>query len=434
MRKRTLWFVALFAVGVSTGLLVPILPKPLAPAAERQGSEIDLGNHFGSPEQRSLVTFVTEGGVTYYMPKRAGDRLGPVVPASDFVGKSFGAGRLDTHVLFDPGTDDFPAAIYIMAKKERFRLLSLTAGFGNVHPRMTLQNAKLCVALAGRFDIPVFRGAQFPIGGKLPEDAAGEHGQDGLGGARPFNFEKVVKSGVGQVTVHNDGAAFAAHDVLQRHKNGSDPVLVVSVGALTDLYRALDLVVQEDTKALDKVRVAIMGGGVALQGWHTNVTPWSEFNFFQDPLAAKAVFQILEQHNVPAIIAPLDLTHQTSVSSLFEGRYLEQVAARDKNPVADMVAQLFSHVGSFDRERSMHIYGFDWRRRFMHDVNAPTVLARPSLYKGFTARVQVTGEGEKRGMMTATADAHGNAFVLVGGEPEAIIRHWLETFAAYTGS
>jgi inosine-uridine nucleoside N-ribohydrolase len=122
------------------------------------------------------------------------------------------------------------------------------------------------------------------------------------------------------------------------------------------------------------------------------------------------------------------------VSALHEGRYLEQVAARDRNPVADMIAQLFSHVGSFDRERSMYIYGFDWWRRLMHDVNAASVLAQPALYKGFTARVRVAGEGERRGMMTAAADARGNGFVLVGGDPEAIIRHWLETIASYAGN
>jgi purine nucleosidase len=434
MRKRIWCFVALVAVCADAGLLDLVLLPPSATAAEKQGRELDLGDHFTAPEQQSLVSFVTEAGVTYYVPKRTEDRLGPVVPASEFVRTHFGTGRMDTHILFDPGTDDFPAAIYVMAQKERFRLLSLTAGFGNVHPRVTLQNAKLCVALAGRFDVPVFRGAQAPIGGKLPEDAAAEHGEDGLGGARPFNFEKVVKPNLEKVTVKEDGAAFVAQDVLQRHQNGSEPVLVMSVGALTDLYRTLELVVKEDPKALEKVRVSIMGGGVALQRWHTNVTPWAEFNFFQDPLAAKVALEILETHNVPTVIAPLDLTHQTSVSALHEGRSLEQVAARDKNPVADMIAQLFSHVGSFDRERSMHIYGFSWRRRFMHDVNAASVLAQPTLYTGFAARVRVTGEGEKRGMMTTAADARGNAFVLVGGEPEAIIRHWLETFASYQGN
>jgi inosine-uridine nucleoside N-ribohydrolase len=430
MWKRTSWLTALFAVGLPG----PHLLEPAATAAGTHASEIDLGGHFTSPEQQSLVTFVTEGGATYYVPKGSQDRLGPVVPAAEFVGKRFGAGRLDTHVLFDPGTDDFPAAIYVMAQKERFRLLSVTAGFGNVHPRVTLENAKLCVALAGRFDIPVFRGAQVPIGGTLPEDAAGEHGQDGLGGARPFNFDKAVKPAMAKVTVKEDGAAFVAQDVIERHKNGGEPVLIMSVGALTDLFRALERVADEDPSAVAKVRVSIMGGGVALKGWHTNVTPWAEFNFFQDPVAAKAAFEILERHNVPSIVAPLDLTHQTGVSALFEGRYLEHVAARDKNPVADMIAQLFSNVGSFDRERSMHIYGFNWRRRFMHDVNAATVLVKPDLYKGFTGRVRVMAEGEQRGMMTATADARGNSFVLAGGEPEAIIRHWLETFASYTGN
>jgi hypothetical protein len=38
--------------------------------------------------------------------------------------------------------------------------------------------------------------------------------------------------------------------------------------------------------------------------------------------------------------------------------------------------------------------------------------------------VRIAGEG----------DAHANAFALVDGEPEAIIRHWLETFATYTVS
>lgn len=410
--------------------------KPEAGNIEEEwdsAKETALGGHFDSAEQFALVTFVTDGETRYYVPKGTENRLGPIVIADEYTNRWFGPKRQDTHILFDPGTDDFPAAIYVMAQAQRFRLLSLTAGFGNVHPDVTLQNARMVVALTGRFDIPVYKGAQFPLGGVLPEDAVGEHGQDGLGGARPFNYDKIVKPAMEKVTVKEDGPSFIAQDVLRRHKRKDSPALLISVGSLTDVHRVLELIIKEDAEALGKVRLSIMGGGVALQRWHTNVTPFAEFNCYQDPKAARETFEIVRTYGVPSIIAPLDVTHQTSVSALFEGRHLEEAAARDKNPVADMMSQLFSHVGSFDRERSMDIYQFSWRRRFMHDINAASALVKPELYTGFAGWVEVTEEGEERGKMTAHPDTHGNCFVIVGCNPRAIVNHWLETFVNYQG-
>jgi hypothetical protein len=56
------------------------------------------------------------------------------------------------------------------------------------------------------------------------------------------------KSDLAKVTVKKDGPAFVAQDMLQRHNNGGEPVLVGSVGALTGLKRTSELVAKEDPK------------------------------------------------------------------------------------------------------------------------------------------------------------------------------------------
>jgi purine nucleosidase len=53
--------------------------------------------------------------------------------------------------------------------------------------------------------------------------------------------------------------------------------------------------------------IVIMGGAIREKG---NVTPYAEFNFFADPMAAKMVLE----SGIPVTLVPLDVTHQVSLT------------------------------------------------------------------------------------------------------------------------
>src|SRR5260221_8452349 len=82
----------------------------------------------------------------------------------------------------DPGQDDAIAILLALAEPERLDLLGITTVAGNVPVDLTTTNALRLVELAGRPDIPVFRGASRPL---LRPLRTAEHicGPDGLAGA-----------------------------------------------------------------------------------------------------------------------------------------------------------------------------------------------------------------------------------------------------------
>src|SRR5260221_10413130 len=82
----------------------------------------------------------------------------------------------------DPGQDDAIAILLALAEPERLDLLGITTVAGNVPVDLTTTNALRLLELAGRPDIPVFRGASQPLLRPL-RTAEFICGPDGLDGA-----------------------------------------------------------------------------------------------------------------------------------------------------------------------------------------------------------------------------------------------------------
>nr|WP_042198069.1 nucleoside hydrolase [Kibdelosporangium sp. MJ126-NF4]CEL23177.1 Inosine-uridine preferring nucleoside hydrolase [Kibdelosporangium sp. MJ126-NF4]CTQ94339.1 Inosine-uridine preferring nucleoside hydrolase (EC 3.2.2.1) [Kibdelosporangium sp. MJ126-NF4] len=190
----------------------------------------------------------------------------------------------------DPGVDD-AFAIALAARHPDVDLLALTTVAGNIGIEHTTRNALNLLALCGRADVPVAKGAHRPLSRAVRSDDA--HGSDGLGGyASSF--------GMSSASVDPRDAVTLLMDLLTAAK---EPVTIVPIGPLTNI--ALLLAAHPGIKSkID--RLVVMGGGIH----GGNVTPSAEFNVWADPEAAR---RVLTEEDIPVTLVPLDITMRVAV-------------------------------------------------------------------------------------------------------------------------
>ena len=185
----------------------------------------------------------------------------------------------------DPGHDD-AVAILLALGSPGVRLLGITTCFGNCAVEDATRNAQRVLALVGREDVPVARGAAGPMRGEL---ALGNyvHGVSGLDG--PDLPEPTV------APVDETAVTFLAR-VL---RSSPEPVTVVVTGPMTNLGQLLT----EQPELVGHIRQLVFMGGSTERGNHT---PTAEFNTFADPEALDVVLR----SGVPLRMVGLNLTHQ----------------------------------------------------------------------------------------------------------------------------
>ena len=185
----------------------------------------------------------------------------------------------------DPGHDD-AVAILLALGSPGVRLLGITTCFGNCAVEDATRNAQRVLALAGREDVPVARGAAGPMRGEL---ALGNyvHGVRGLDG--PELPEPAV------APVDETAVAFLARVLT----TSPEPVTVVVTGPMTNLGQLLT----EQPELVGRIRELVFMGGSTERGNHT---PTAEFNTFADPEALDVVLR----SGVPLRMVGLNLTHQ----------------------------------------------------------------------------------------------------------------------------
>lgn len=171
----------------------------------------------------------------------------------------------------DPGVDD-AIAISLACAVKGLNILALTTVAGNVGIEDTTRNALGLRALLGA-SMPVHAGAEKPLIAPLSpmSDASDIHGLGGLGG---YSFAGV------QAPETRDYAWNTIRDIARSRGK----VSIVALGPLTNIAIALlrhpDLPCHVD-------RIITMGGSLG----YGNVAPYSEFNYWWDPLAAKIVLE-----------------------------------------------------------------------------------------------------------------------------------------------
>ncbi|MEQ3548867.1 nucleoside hydrolase [Pseudonocardia nematodicida] len=294
-------------------------------------------------------------------------------------------------VSTDPGVDDAVALVLALRSPE-VDVRAVVAQFGNVGPDRTLDNAGRLLALTGRTDVPLGKGADRPLVHPAAGRAGHVHGTDGLGG-RAARLPAPVAPRPGS------GVALMARVLAE----ASEPVTLAVIGPLTD---AAILLAAHPELAGRIERIVVMGG--ALGGG--NVTGAAEFNVHADPEAAQ---RVLTQDRVPVALVPLE----TTLGCAAGPEWVDALAAAD--PVCAEMAAMIAPYRAFYRER----YGRD--AVAVHDATALLECVAPGSLTATPVPLAVDcGSGPARG---ATVPHHGTGAatppvdVLSAPDPVAVL-------------
>ena len=258
----------------------------------------------------------------------------------------------------DPGHDDALAMVVGLARPE-LRLLAVTTVAGNAALPETTRNALRVLTLLGRADIPVAAGAAGPLMRQL-HVADDVHGASGLEGADLPEPAFAARP---------EGAIELLRAVLERT---TEPVTIAAVGPLTNIA----LLVRTHPELVERIASIRVMGGAITEG---NTTASAEFNIWQDPEAARIVFDC----GRPVTLMTLDTTHL----ALFGPSDVERLEGLGTRASA-VFADLLRFFGRFHAQR----YGWDGSP--IHDAVTVAHLAVPDLVRTVPYRVDVETTSE----------------------------------------
>lgn len=196
----------------------------------------------------------------------------------------------------DPGIDDAMAVLLALQSPE-LRVEAITVVSGNVMVDLGAENALKLVELAGRPDVPVAKGAKYPLQRK-PVTAEAFHGQNGLG---------EVQLPAPRKSLDSRHAVDVILDIVNRNPGR---ITLVPVGPLTNIALAM----LRDPGLSARIPEIILMGGSIVGG---NATAAAEANIYHDPEAAKVVFG----SGVPIVMVDLGATSQARITR----RHLEEL-------------------------------------------------------------------------------------------------------------
>ena len=259
----------------------------------------------------------------------------------------------------DPGQDDALAILLALASPE-LDVLAITSVAGNVPQPLVTDNARALLELAGRTDVPVYRGCERPL---LRDLVTAEyvHGVTGVDGATLPRPEVAAEPG------------HAVDLLIEACLDADEPITLCPIGPLTNIGMAI----AKEPAMLRGVReIAWMGGAFEEPG---NTTDLAEFNAYVDPHAAHIVFSA----GVPLTIFPLDVTHK----ALMTPNYVDALDAKG-TAVAAAAAGMIRFYEQYDMEK-YRIEGAP-----LHDPCVIAYLVQPDLFTGVTGGVRVDHRNE----------------------------------------
>lgn len=168
----------------------------------------------------------------------------------------------------DPGVDDAIAIAFSL--KAELPISAICTTYGNSSVENSTTNALMLLELMNSH-VPVYTGSVAPIKGAGKR--ASSHGDNGLGGFTISTQKKAEKI-----------------SALELYKNiltkaPEKTVTIIAIGPLTNL----GLLALESPELLQKAdQIIIMGGVFSQKG---NITPYAEFNVYNDPVALEYVLQ-----------------------------------------------------------------------------------------------------------------------------------------------
>lgn len=204
----------------------------------------------------------------------------------------------------DTGIDD-ALAIVLAVKRRAIALEAVTTVYGNIDVVSATRNTLQILEVAGAPDVPVAAGASRPLTRPFVRKASHIHGANGIG---EVSLPPPSRAPVAE----------AASDLIIRlaHENPGE-ITLVPVGPMTNVALAL-MKAPETARLLD--RIVLMGGSLSHPGVPGIPSPMADANFWNDPEAARIVFQ----SGARVTMVGMDVTMKT----LFTGAMMDALAAR----------------------------------------------------------------------------------------------------------
>ncbi|HAC18086.1 MAG TPA: hypothetical protein DCF78_05845 [Dehalococcoidia bacterium] len=187
----------------------------------------------------------------------------------------------------DPGTDDALALIMALNSPE-LDIQGMTSVAGNARLADTTRNTLRLMNHLGHPNMPVAQGASRPLRGKF-NYGYNYHGPRGL----PVELA---------TTKSRPRALRAPEYINSIGYSFPEEFVIIALGPLTNVARAI----QREPRLVSWIKeIVVMGGAVEIGG---NVTPYAEFNIWNDPHAANVVFD----SGVPVTLVGLDVCVQVA--------------------------------------------------------------------------------------------------------------------------
>lgn len=257
----------------------------------------------------------------------------------------------DTDFAMVPQDDAF--ALMLALNSPELEILGITTVAGNVSLEQGTADVLRLLEIAGRTEIPVYRGANMPLVHEAGEFARSRrHGSwwsDAPPSPPPGGFARKTAE------------AMSGVEFIVRTVNANPgQVTIVAIGPLTNVAMALKL---EPGLAGRVKQLVIMGGAVAaLPDGAGNVTPSAEFNFWVDPEAARVVLR----SGIPIQLSPLNVSRKTNLTR----EWYEKLVAVD-TPLTRLIREKLGPIYEKQPERP----------HLMYDQVAVASLIDPSLVK-----------------------------------------------------
>ncbi|MGH2386640.1 MAG: nucleoside hydrolase [Chloroflexota bacterium] len=222
----------------------------------------------------------------------------------------------------DCGSDD-AVALLIAFRSPDVRVEAITTVAGNVGMEQATRNTLYTMELCGA-DVPVYKGLAKPL--LAPHaDAKWVHGDDGMGNQN-FPPPKAMA---------RDEHAVDALIRLIRANPGE--LTLVTLGPLSNIAVAL----MRDPEIAGLVKETVVMGGAA--NVVANVTPSAEYNIWEDPEAARIVFQ----SGMPLLMVGIELCRGDAVFNPEDQRRLRAMKSRYADFVLDINQFLISAVAQY---------------------------------------------------------------------------------------
>src|SRR3954470_3737227 len=225
-------------------------------------------------------------------------------------------------VIFDtdfplPPQDD-ATALMLALKSPELKILGVTTVAGNDTVQRATSDALRVLEIAGRTDIPVYRGFNRPWLHEKTEFATKVHGKwwsDEAPPVPPGGFAKKKAE-----------AESAVSFLIRAVEENPNEITIIAIGPLTNVATAIR---QQAGFAKKVKKIVIMGGAIAaLPDGAGNITPNAEFNFWVDPEAARTVLR----SGIPVLLSPLNV----SMKTLFDRDSFDRLAA-SSSPIAKLI-------------------------------------------------------------------------------------------------